>query len=97
MADNSDNHPSDRVILKGEAALVLWRQRKEVWNQWVEDNPVADIDFSGVDRQTLTLLVSKVHYIQYEQYVCLKELQPYLMKNMQGQTLSSLTLLLWLQ
>ena len=45
----NDEATEDKIILKGEAVLALWRQGKKAWNQWVEDNPVADIDFSKVD------------------------------------------------
>ena len=39
----------ERIILKGHAAIGLWKQGKDVWNQWVEEHPEADINFKEVD------------------------------------------------
>lgn len=39
----------EKVVLEGQAAIDLWLQGKDAWNKWVEENPVADISFSGVD------------------------------------------------
>ena len=39
----------ERIVLKGEKALEIWRQGREAWNKWVEEHPEADIDFSSVD------------------------------------------------
>ena len=40
---------AERVVLAGQDAIDLWQQGRDVWNAWVAENPVADIDFSGVD------------------------------------------------
>ncbi len=45
----TEKSTEEKIVLKGEVALALWRQGKDTWNQWVEDNPVADVDFSFVD------------------------------------------------
>jgi hypothetical protein len=45
----NENQSDEKTVLKGEQALKLWREGKDEWNQWVEENPVADVDFSGVD------------------------------------------------
>jgi uncharacterized protein YjbI with pentapeptide repeats len=39
----------ERKILAGEEALLLARQGDLVWNEWAEDNPGSEVDFSGVD------------------------------------------------
>ncbi len=39
----------ERVVLEGQDAIDLWQQGRDAWNAWVAQNPVADIDFSGVD------------------------------------------------
>jgi hypothetical protein len=41
--------PKERPTLKGQEAIALWRQGREVWNQWVEENPEYNVDFLGVD------------------------------------------------
>ncbi|MBU2708788.1 pentapeptide repeat-containing protein [Zooshikella marina] len=38
-----------KVSLGPDEAVGLWLQGKEVWNKWVEENPVADVSFSNVD------------------------------------------------
>ncbi|MBQ4877796.1 hypothetical protein J8M21_11310 [Pseudoalteromonas luteoviolacea] len=38
-----------KTILDGKAAIDLWLQGVDAWNQWVEENPVADVIFEGVD------------------------------------------------
>ena len=43
MTDN------DYPTLNDADAIALWKQGKDVWNQWVEDNPNYNIDFSYVD------------------------------------------------
>lgn len=35
--------------LKGDEAVALWKQGKDAWNEWVDENPNATIDFSKVD------------------------------------------------
>ena len=40
---------AERAVLSGQDAIDLWQQGRDVWNAWVAENPVADIDFSGVD------------------------------------------------
>ncbi|TMO54247.1 DUF4097 domain-containing protein [Pseudoalteromonas phenolica] len=42
----------EKVVLKGQAAIDLWLQGRETWNKWVEENPVADVIFIGVDFRT---------------------------------------------
>jgi hypothetical protein len=32
--------------LEGQAAIDLWLAGKDQWNRWVDENPVADVDFS---------------------------------------------------
>ncbi|MBT6717366.1 MAG: hypothetical protein HOB18_06995, partial [Nitrospina sp.] len=39
----------EKKILKGQAAIDLWLKGKDAWNKWVEENPVADVSFQGVD------------------------------------------------
>lgn len=38
-----------KVTLKGQDAIDLWQKGLEEWNQYVEDNPESDIDFSKCD------------------------------------------------
>ncbi|MBQ4837130.1 pentapeptide repeat-containing protein [Pseudoalteromonas luteoviolacea] len=38
-----------KTILEGQAAINLWLEGVDVWNQWVADNPVADISFEDAD------------------------------------------------
>lgn len=45
---NQDSH-----YLKQDEAIELWRQGKDAWNSWVEEHPVADIIFEGVDFQSM--------------------------------------------
>ena len=40
---------AERVVLEGQDAIDLWQRGRDAWNTWVEENPEADIDFSGVD------------------------------------------------
>ena len=37
------------MVLAGQDAIDLWQQGADAWNDWVAENPVADVDFSGVD------------------------------------------------
>jgi hypothetical protein len=39
---------SDKIVLKGDDAIALWKAGKDTWNQWAKENPEADVDFSGV-------------------------------------------------
>lgn len=39
----------EKVVLEGQAAIDLWLQGRDVWNKWVEENPVADVIFAGAD------------------------------------------------
>ena len=39
----------ERISLGPEEAVALWIQGREVWNAWVEKNPIADISFLNVD------------------------------------------------
>ena len=42
--------PEDEtVVLKGQAAVNLWRKGSTAWNKWAAENPNAKVDFSGVD------------------------------------------------
>lgn len=38
-----------KVSLEPDEAVELWLQGKDAWNKWVEENPEADVSFSGVD------------------------------------------------
>ncbi|WP_379553130.1 hypothetical protein [Qipengyuania sp. DGS5-3] len=38
---------SQYVILASDEAMALWREGKEAWNAWVEENPNANVDFSS--------------------------------------------------
>lgn len=38
-----------KITLSGQDAIDLWLQGKDAWNQWVKENPVADVSFHGVD------------------------------------------------
>lgn len=40
---------SEKIILQGKEAIELWRQGKNAWNKWVENNPVADVCFKGAN------------------------------------------------
>lgn len=42
-------YQDNTMALSGEKALELYLQGKEVWNRWVEENPDASIDFSGIN------------------------------------------------
>ena len=37
------------IILSGQDAIDLWLQGRNAWNQWVTENPVADVSFAGID------------------------------------------------
>ncbi|MEQ8585034.1 MAG: pentapeptide repeat-containing protein [Thalassobaculaceae bacterium] len=39
----------DRIVLEGDEAIALWKQGKDAWNAWVDENPEADVSFAGVD------------------------------------------------
>ncbi|GAB5481260.1 MAG: hypothetical protein Pars92KO_10170 [Parasphingorhabdus sp.] len=39
----------DPIKLAGLEVIDLWSAGKDAWNEWVRLNPVADIDFSGLD------------------------------------------------
>lgn len=41
--------PEEEVFLAGEEAVKLWLKGKDAWNQWVEENPDADVSFADVD------------------------------------------------
>lgn len=47
----------NRISLGPEEAVALWIQGRHVWNAWVEENPIADICFNGVDFGKLRLRV----------------------------------------
>ena len=36
------------IVLKGENLLRLWNEGLDAWNQWFEDNPKAELDFTNV-------------------------------------------------
>jgi hypothetical protein len=38
-----------KKTLEGDKAIDLWLQGKDAWNKWVENNPIADVSFRGVD------------------------------------------------
>ena len=37
-----------RIKLEGQKAINLWQKGKDEWNQWVKENPEADVSFEGV-------------------------------------------------
>jgi uncharacterized protein YjbI with pentapeptide repeats len=37
------------VILEGHEAIDLWQQGRDAWNEWVDQNPDAKVDFSNAD------------------------------------------------
>ncbi len=39
----------ERPTLSGDQAIETWLKGRDVWNQWVEENPEYNVDFSGVD------------------------------------------------
>ena len=42
--------PKDKtVVLEGEAAVNLWLDGEDAWNEWVAENPDAKVDFSRID------------------------------------------------
>ncbi|MEK9594458.1 MAG: hypothetical protein VW057_00740, partial [Rhodospirillaceae bacterium] len=42
--------PEDEtVVLKGQAAVNLWLDGEDAWNEWAAKNPNAEVDFSCVD------------------------------------------------
>lgn len=40
---------SEKIVLRGGDAIALWKAGKDAWNQWVEEHPEAEINFSGID------------------------------------------------
>lgn len=40
---------SEKITLQGEEAMELWRQGKDAWNNWVKQNPEADVSFKRTD------------------------------------------------
>ncbi|MDK1310265.1 pentapeptide repeat-containing protein [Pseudoalteromonas ardens] len=51
----------NKTVLEGQAAIDLWRKGPDVWNTWVDENPIADVDFHCVDF-TMYSAVSFEHY-----------------------------------
>jgi hypothetical protein len=49
MAIDDSTASQDRIMLNGHEALALWRKGKDPWNLWVEENPVAGVDFSNIN------------------------------------------------
>lgn len=42
--------PEDEtVVLEGEAAVNLWLDGEDAWNEWAAENPDAKVDFSRID------------------------------------------------
>ncbi|CCN38215.1 hypothetical protein VIBNISO65_830027 [Vibrio nigripulchritudo SO65] len=39
---------SERIKLEGAAAKAKWKEGREAWNKWVDENPDADVSFEGV-------------------------------------------------
>ncbi len=37
------------TVLAGQEVTDLWLEGRDAWNRWVQDNPIADIDFSETD------------------------------------------------
>ncbi|TMP37372.1 pentapeptide repeat-containing protein [Pseudoalteromonas rubra] len=41
---------ADKVTkLEGDDAILLWLKGKDAWNNWMKDNPGAEVSFEGVD------------------------------------------------
>ena len=40
---------TEHTVLTPQDAENLWGQGATIWNAWVEANPAADVDFSGLD------------------------------------------------
>ncbi|GBL03154.1 pentapeptide repeat-containing protein [Glaciecola sp. KUL10] len=38
-----------RIVLEGDEAIALWQAGKKEWNEWVNQHPVADVNFICVD------------------------------------------------
>ena len=38
----------EKMLLKGDSAKQKWKQGRDVWNKWVDDNPEANVSFAGV-------------------------------------------------
>lgn len=38
-----------RIKLEGQEAIGLWQKGKDEWNNWVKENPDADVSFESVD------------------------------------------------
>ena len=53
---------SKKIILQGEEAMKLWRQGKDDWNNWVEQNPEADVSFKGMDFSKEPLTIVRSHH-----------------------------------
>ena len=39
----------EEIILAGQEAIDLWLKGKEAWNQWVDNNRDAQVNFEGVN------------------------------------------------
>ncbi|WP_417833576.1 pentapeptide repeat-containing protein [Thalassospira xiamenensis] len=49
IRDMTEKATPERQTLAGEAALKLWRQGRDAWNNWIYQHPDWDISFAGVD------------------------------------------------
>lgn len=38
----------NKITLKGSECIALWLKGKDAWNQWVEENPIANVSFALV-------------------------------------------------
>lgn len=44
----NDKDMIEKMLLKGDSAKEIWKQGRDVWNKWVDDNPEANVSFEGV-------------------------------------------------
>ena len=42
---NAPENPDKIYTLEGKEAIELWKKGKDAWNKWVEENPIANVDF----------------------------------------------------
>ena len=49
----NNNNEQKKITLSGNEAIELYLKGREEWNKWVEENPIADIDFHGMSLSAL--------------------------------------------
>lgn len=72
MADKQppqDPKPPEKKVLKGKAALGLWHQGKDAWNQWAETHEGWGVNFSGVTLEPNADKLAEGEYIDFEDFV----------------------------